>query len=128
MYSPDYLEGIDCFNRRDFFDAHEAWERLWMEYHGPSRTFYKGLIQVAVCLHHFGRNNTRGARKLYNSSRKYLGGYRPHHEGIDLDDLLAKMDRCCAEIVASDEVFPTGKLDPELIPTIELDPPPLDDG
>ena len=96
-----------------------------MDYHGPSRTFYKGLIQVAVCLHHFGRNNTRGARKLYLSSRNYLGDYRPHHEGIDLDGLLAKMDLCCAEIAASDEAFPRGKLDCALIPTIELDPPPL---
>lgn len=95
-----------------------------MDYHGPSRTFYKGLIQVAVCLHHFGRRNTRGARKLYHTSRKYLGSYRPHHEGIDLDRLLEKMDRCCAEIAASDEVFPEGKLDPDLIPIIELDPPP----
>ncbi len=124
MYSPAYLEGVACFNRRDFFNAHEAWEELWTDYHGPSRTFYQGLIQVAVCLHHFGRRNTRGARKLYISSRRYLEPYRPLHEGIDLDRLLGQMDRCCAEIASSEEHFPRGELDPHLIPTIELDPAP----
>src|SRR6476469_7449491 len=65
VYDPRYLEGIEHFNRCDFFEAHESWEELWQDYTGPSRKFYQGLIQVAVCLHHFGNGNTRGAKKLY---------------------------------------------------------------
>ena len=64
QYDPHYLAGIEFFNQCDFFEAHEAWEELWTEYQGPSREFYQGLIQVAVCLHHFGNENIRGARKL----------------------------------------------------------------
>ena len=60
QYDPRYLEGIDCFNRGAFFDAHEVWEALWTDTEGPSRRFYQGLIQVAVCLHHFGNGNLRG--------------------------------------------------------------------
>ena len=41
------------------------------------RLFYKGLIQAAVALHHFGNGNIRGARKVYRSSRGYLEPYRP---------------------------------------------------
>ena len=71
-YDPRYLEGIEHFNVCDFFEAHEVWEELWADYRGPDRKFYQGLIQVAVCLHHFGNGNTRGARKLYVSSLAYL--------------------------------------------------------
>jgi len=124
MYDPKYLEGIEHFNQCDFFEAHESWEELWTEYHGPSRKFYQGLIQIAVCFHHFGNGNTRGAIKLYNSSRAYLQEYRPHHEGLDVDQLLDQMELCCRELVAATEQFPKVELVADLIPEIHLDPPP----
>src|SRR5690606_4025898 len=68
-YDPRFLQGIAYFNECDFFEAHEVWEDLWSEIQGPSRRFYQGLIQVAVCLHHFGNGNLRGAQKLYHSCR-----------------------------------------------------------
>jgi predicted metal-dependent hydrolase len=123
-YDPRLVEGARHFNACDFFEAHEVWEDLWTEYQGPSRRFYQGLIQVAVSLHHFGNENTRGALKLYHSSRNYLSDYRPKHEGVDIDKLLADMERCFSELLASSEEYPTARIDPELVPEIHLDPPP----
>lgn len=123
-YDPRFLAGVKYFNECEFFEAHDAWEELWQDYQGPSRLFYKGLIHAAVCLHHFGNENARGAIKLYHSCRKYLDGYRPHHEGVDVDKLLAEMERCCAELVNSEEEFPRVQIVPDLIPEIHLDPPP----
>lgn len=122
-YEPLYLQGIELFNACEFFEAHEVWEELWQEHHGPSRKFYQGLIQVAVCLHHFGNSNTRGARKLYHSSRNYLEAYLPHHLGLDVAKLLAQMERCCAELLSSTDEYPRMELVPDLIPEIHLDPP-----
>ena len=123
-YDPLYLHGIEHFNVCDFFEAHEVWEELWQEYQGPSRKFYQGLIQVAVCLHHFGNGNTRGARKLYHSSRNYLENYRPKHIGLNVDKLLAEMEECCQGILSSTEEYPRVELDAEKIPEIHLDPLP----
>jgi len=66
-YDPRFLAGVRYFNQRDFFEAHESWEELWVDYQGPLRRFYQGLIQVAVCLHHFGNGNMHGTRKLYTA-------------------------------------------------------------
>jgi uncharacterized protein len=115
-----FLEGIRCFNQRAFFAAHEVWEDLWREDHGPSRTFVQGLIQLAVCLHHFGRGNARGARRLYHSGRAYLLPYAPHHQGLDVDRLLADMALCCAELTNREDDPTRVTLNPELIPTIRL--------
>lgn len=123
-YDPRFVQGVHFFNECDFFEAHEVWEDLWSDYQGPSRRFYQGLIQVAVCLHHFGNENTRGAVKLYHSCQTYLNDYRPRYEGVDVDKLLADLERCCAELLANDEPFPTAKITPDLIPEIHLDPPP----
>ena len=123
-HDPRYLRGIEYFNECEFFEAHEVWEDLWSEYQGPSRGFYQGLIQMAVCLHHFGNGNIRGARNLYESCRfQYLGPFRPHYEGIDLDQLLTQLEQCCRGIIDSQEEFPTVEIDPELIPEIELTDP-----
>lgn len=121
-YDARYLEGLRRFNNREFFEAHEVWEDLWRDERGPSRRYYQGLIQVAVCLHHFGNGNTRGAWKLYHTSRGYLEGYRPQHLGLDLDRLLADLETCCAELVRSPADFPQGILQADLIPRISFDP------
>ena len=97
-YDPRYLRGIASFNRCAYFDAHEEWESLWQEWTGEDRTFYQGLIQVAVCLHNVGRRNMRGASKLYRSSCDYLRFYRPWHAGLDIDGLLNDFRHCWSEI------------------------------
>jgi predicted metal-dependent hydrolase len=122
-YDPLYLQGIAYFNACEFFEAHEVWEDLWKNYSGDLRLFYKGLIQAAVALHHFGNGNIRGARKVYGSSRGYLEQYRPSCCGLDLEKFIGEFDACFAEVAASQEEFPQIDIDPELIPEIVLDPP-----
>ena len=123
QYDPLYLKGIAYFNACEFFAAYEVWEELWKDYSGPLRLFYKGLIQAAVSLHHFGNGNIRGARKVYGSSRGYLSQYGTNCEGLDLAKFLAQFDACFAQVVAREEEFPDVELDPNLIPEIWLEPP-----
>jgi predicted metal-dependent hydrolase len=122
-YDPLYLQGIAYFNACEFFEAHEVWEDLWKNYSGDLRLFYKGLIQAAVALHHFGNGNIRGARKVYRSSRGYLEQYGPKCLGLNVEKFLAEFDACFAEVAASQEEFPQIDINPDLIPEIALDPP-----
>jgi predicted metal-dependent hydrolase len=122
-YPPQYLAGIEFFNRCDFFEAHEVWEELWQEDFGPARKFYQGLIQAAVALHHFGNGNIRGAKKVYFGSCGYLEPYRPTYLGLDLDAFLAQFKVCFAEVLASEAEFPQIDIVPDTIPEIHLDPP-----
>ncbi len=119
-YDPRYLEGIALFNDVEFFEAHDVWEELWSEYQGPSRKYFQGLIQAAVCLHHFGNGNIRGAKKLYYGCRNYLEPYCPEHMGLNLTKFLKDLQACCAEILASQEEFPKIDIIPDLIPEIHL--------
>jgi len=101
-YEPLYLEGIECFNRRDYFESHEVWEDLWRVSEGPVRLFYKGLIQAAVALHHLDRGNLRGATRLLAGCTKYLADYRPRYLGLDVAGFLEKMDQCVSQCVPGD--------------------------
>jgi hypothetical protein len=123
-YDPRYLAGIVLFNRGDFFEAHEAWEALWMDTAGPDKRFYQGLIQAAVALCHFCNGNVRGAAKLYHSSRDYMSRYGERHLGLDVAGFWRAMEGCFAELLACAEPDRRVQPEEELIPTIALDPPP----
>ena len=116
-----YHEGIALFNDVEFFEAHDAWEELWQEYHGDDRKFFQGLIQVAVCLHHFGNGNIRGAKKLFISSTAYLEPFGPIHLGCNIEQLIKELTACCQEILDSTEEYPKIEIIPELIPEIHLE-------
>ena len=124
-YDERFVKGVEYFNECEFFEAHDIWEELWADLEGGSgRTFYQGLIQVAVCLHHFGNGNIRGAKKLFESSSKYLQEYLPFHEGVNVQKLLDDLTACCREILDSQDEYPEIEIEAELIPEIHLDPLP----
>ncbi|PHR97741.1 MAG: hypothetical protein COA78_27110 [Blastopirellula sp.] len=119
-YPALYLKGIELFNDCEFLDASNTWVELWTDCHGPSRRYYQGLIQTAVCLHHFVNENTSGAVKVYHTSLDFLAPYRPKHLGIDLDQFLGELGGCLQEILESNERFPTESINPDLIPDLIL--------
>lgn len=121
MYPAQYIEGLKLFNAEDFFEAHEVLEELWTETHDERRKFYQGLIQASVALLHFGNENFGGAKKVYESSRKYLETYRPAYEGLDLDKFLTDMQHCFQELLDCRETYPTTiQLRDERVPKIAI--------
>ena len=127
-YESEYLQGIEHFNARDFFEAHEVWEDIWARTSGRDQLFYKGLIHAAVALHHFGNRNLRGAHKVWGSCRQYLIPYVPKHLGLDMDTFLNQMRQCFAKLEDLEANASSVELDESQIPLITLDPAPSSTG
>ena len=123
-YDPRYLAGVLFFNAHDFFEAHEVWEDLWAESHGDERRFVQGLIQAAVGLFHFGGGNLGGAAKLYRSGRDYMAPVGSPFWGLDVADFWRRMEECFRPVLGPSPPDRTARPDPNLIPTLVLDPPP----
>ncbi len=116
-----YLEGIRLFNEREFFASHDVLEDLWGETLCGDREFYQGLIHAAVCLFHFEEGNLGGARKMYESARRYLTPFGESHMGLDLDAFWSDMRICFAELLVSTNDYPTGvTIEVDRIPIIQL--------
>ena len=93
--APDRLDlrrGVEHFNRGEYFEAHEAWEAVWLRARGPLAEFYKGLVQCAAALHHLRRGNADGARRLHDRGRRRLAAFAPQTLGVPVARLLADMD------------------------------------
>lgn len=81
-------EGLRLFDAGEFYEAHDAWEPLWMEAEGTERFFVQGLIELAGALHKGLRMHHptgmeslahQAAQKLAHVSRK-----RPALGGLDV--------------------------------------------
>ena len=85
--------GVELFNRGAFWEAHEAWEELWLRAGPDIRLFLQGLIQLAAAWHHVGRGNQRGAERLFRAGLEKLAPYRPSHAGIDGSDAVSRAEQ-----------------------------------
>lgn len=85
---PEYWQGIQEFNQQQFYACHDTLEAIWMEALEPEKTFYQGLLQIAVALYHLGNHNRRGAIILLGEGMNRLRRYPDDFGGINLDRLL----------------------------------------
>jgi predicted metal-dependent hydrolase len=84
MASTAFWQGIAEFNRQEFYACHDTLEALWMEATEPQKTFYQGILQIAVGCYHLENNNWRGAVILLGEGVRRLRAYPSDYEGIDV--------------------------------------------
>lgn len=87
-YDHRYLAYFECFNRQDFFEAHEVLESLWLATQDNRRNFYKGLIQTAAALLKIKTGKHDPARRLAARATTLLQPYAPSYEGLNVQTVL----------------------------------------
>ncbi len=92
----DYLYGIDLFNHGFYWEAHEAWEGLWVACgrRGPTATYLQALINLAAAGFKARWGSARGmmanaetAVRLFKSAASQLGPHSSHYMGLDVHAL-----------------------------------------
>jgi predicted metal-dependent hydrolase len=63
-----FREGVCLFNEGCWFEAHEAWEAIWLHTRDEERVFLQGLIQAAAALHLVRLRRFSGARRVFAAS------------------------------------------------------------
>lgn len=84
----EFWHGVDQFNQRQFYACHDTLETLWIEANEPERTFYQGILQVAVGLYHLSNRNWRGAVILMGEGLHRLRDYPEDFAGLNVDHFL----------------------------------------
>lgn len=120
-YPAQYREYFRLFNARDYFEAHEVLEDLWVMEPGPLRNYYKGLIMAAVALLHWQRGNPSGAFKLFRDGMRYLDAYPAKMEGFALGEFRARMREIFAPLAEGNLAAAAPSV--EVHPVLSLDEP-----
>ena len=112
VHPSDLAAGTERFNRGDYFEAHEEWEKTWYGREGEEGRFLKGLIQVAVSLYHLESGNLPGARKVMSTALSYLKEFSSPRSGVDLDDLRQQLAPLFRELEAGGDPYPRVEASP----------------
>lgn len=83
-----FWDGVDQFNRGEFYACHDTLEAIWMEAGQPEKTFYQGVLQIAVALYHLGNLNWQGTVMLLGEGVRRLTPYEPDYSGIQVERLV----------------------------------------
>lgn len=109
-------EGLEAYERGDYFLAHELMEPAWMGTADPGeRALLQGLIKLAAAEVHGVRGNLRGVRRNREGSLQRLrlaaaaGTASP--DGLDLPVLITTLERrlAVAEADPGPIVLPSGR-------------------
>ena len=80
-------EGLACYRREEFFEAHEHWEMVWLRLDEPEKSFLQALIQVSATFHHLRAGNRAGAVSLLQRALRRLARCPATFGGIAVADL-----------------------------------------
>ena len=87
------LEGVEQFNRGEFFEQHEILEDLWRSEPRDVRRLYQGILQIGVAMYHIQRCNHHGAVYMLTRGSTYLRPFAPRCQSVDVDHLLDQTAR-----------------------------------
>jgi uncharacterized protein len=111
-YPQAYLQYLVHFHgNRDYFECHEVLEEYWKEVDPGNRSsHWVGLIQIAVGLYHYRRNNVHGAERILSKALCNLKDNQPALDGLGLDSpsLIRTLDKTISNI---GEKIPYNSLD-----------------
>ena len=99
-------DGLDAYDRGDFFLAHELLEPAWMGTDDlPERELLQGLIKLAAAHVHGVRGNPAGVVKNLKGAWERLAGAGAAGEqlGLDAAALVAEIERRLVRGVAAED-------------------------
>ena len=118
---PRFLEGLELFNKGEYYECHEVIEELWLETppNDLHRDLYKGVIQAAAAIYQYQRGIWSGAIGLCRTSVEYLEKYGAEALGLDVQGLAGEMRLYFAGLLewkgAADTVPPPPKRVPRVV-------------
>lgn len=129
-WHPCYAGYFTCFNRGEYYEAHDVLEQLWLATTNDDWSYYKGLIQLAgafVHLRHQHRHPTHRvhgrrlppASRLFDLAAKNLTPVAPRHLGFDVTTALGLCHDKATAIRQSD--YTLNPWDPANLPQLNLD-------
>jgi len=83
---------VDLFNKKKWYEAHDAFEDIWNTLDGDERQVIQGILQVSVSQFHLSKGNLNGATILLGEG---LGRIRKRTYvdiGIDLESFCKLLE------------------------------------
>ncbi len=93
-----YLYGVDLYNNAFWWEAHEAFEKLWsvVPKNDARGYFLQGLIKISAAFLKWHLQEQKGVGLLYSGARKHLDivvATNSHYMGLNLEKHLVALEK-----------------------------------
>jgi predicted metal-dependent hydrolase len=93
------------FNAGQYWEAHEAWEKIWQRHREPWRYFIQGLIQAAAAHHQLRRGIKHGVIKHLRNALAKLDAAPAEFAGLAIDRFREYLHRLLVQSESSNSVI-----------------------
>lgn len=97
--SEEALSGLEAFNNKRYYDAHEYLEHAWMNDETTGKDLYRAILQISVAYYQITRGNYRGAVKMFWRIRQWIEPLPETCRGVDVQRLRRDSSLVYQEII-----------------------------
>jgi len=113
-----FYRGVHYFNTKDYYEAHEYFEEMWIDYKLEDRLFIQALIQLSVAYFHISNSNKNGALGLFKKSLNKLNKYLDTSQLIiNINDVIKSAEISYKSVIEIDDI---NSFDWSLAPRLEI--------
>tara|TARA_Y100000589_G_scaffold161900_1_gene153823 strand:+ start:79 stop:447 length:369 start_codon:yes stop_codon:yes gene_type:complete len=114
LTSKDFINSLDnaldLFNKKKWYEAHDAFEEIWNGLYGDERQIIQGILQVSVSQFHLSKGNLNGAMILLGEGLGRIKNRVSVDLGLDLlsfcNSLEILLEKLHAKVPLSNEDAP----------------------
>jgi predicted metal-dependent hydrolase len=92
--------GIEQFNRGEYFEQHETFEKLWLAEPRELRRLYQGILKIGVGFYKLRLGNYRGTVNHIMGGIAYLQRFSDTCLGVDVARLIREAAAVHEQVVA----------------------------
>ena len=116
-----FERGLKLFRAGEYWEAHEAWEGVWLKHPEPERLFLQGLILLAAAFHQQKRGIYKGATNHLRKALGKLEPFQPEFLDMSVTEVVNQAKRCLRTLERLGPVN-IARFDTSLIPRLEWSP------
>lgn len=112
-----FYQGLEQFNRGEYFEQHESLEEIWIADQRPLRRLYQGILKIGVGFYKLRLGNYRGTVNHIAGGIAYLERFDDDCLGVDVGRLIREAAEVRERVV---ELGPEriGEFDLATLPTV----------
>ena len=112
-----FIKGIESFNQKEYYDAHEYFEEMWINYKLEDKIFIQALLQLSVAYFHISNSNKNGALGLFKKSISKLDRYLDTYQDIiNINSVIKSAHESYANVIKNKNI---DEFDWTLVPILE---------
>tara|TARA_X000001036_G_C20691336_1_gene809487 strand:+ start:2976 stop:3353 length:378 start_codon:yes stop_codon:yes gene_type:complete len=112
-----FINGIESFNQKKYYDAHEYFEEMWIDYKLEDKLFIQALLQLSVAYFHISNSNKNGAIGLFKKSISKLDTYLDTCQDIsNINSVIKSAHESYQSIIENENIH---EFDWSLAPVLE---------